>query len=292
MTTPRSTNGRKPSCWARLKRWISSTNRSVPLPVAAFCLRGLLERGAQVTWPRSCWNQRLARLASRRAIVVLPVPGGPPQDQACQPPLRQHPADRPLRTKQGASWPTTWPRVSPGRRRSASGASVGPAASKRSLSGNDLARHGVRGQGRLGPRKRAFSCAGHCARWPRAIPARASPVLLDRRVEIPGGADGRAVDLADDVAGLETGAAARSVRGEIESTSTPSLAANEPSPPRPGEEFRRACARERVAAADLHALGPAMCPAGGPSDVDRLRLLVAEDARASAVRLSGLGPPR
>ena len=32
VTTPASTNGRKPSCWARLKRWISSTNSKVAWP--------------------------------------------------------------------------------------------------------------------------------------------------------------------------------------------------------------------------------------------------------------------
>ena len=42
VTVPSSTTGRKPSCWARLKRWISSTNSSVPWPA----------RGARCAPPR------------------------------------------------------------------------------------------------------------------------------------------------------------------------------------------------------------------------------------------------
>ena len=48
VTVPSSITGRKLSCWARLKRWISSTNSSVPCPVerrAARLLEDLLQFG-------------------------------------------------------------------------------------------------------------------------------------------------------------------------------------------------------------------------------------------------------
>ena len=67
VTTPCSTNGRKPSCWARLKRWISSTKSSVAWPASAAHARRLerllevgdagehrrelLELVARLAWP-------------------------------------------------------------------------------------------------------------------------------------------------------------------------------------------------------------------------------------------------
>ena len=47
VTVPVSTTGRKPSCWARLKRWISSTNSSVALPGSP-PPRRLVERALEV----------------------------------------------------------------------------------------------------------------------------------------------------------------------------------------------------------------------------------------------------
>ena len=77
---PSSITGRKLSCWARLKRWISSTNSSVPCPISRRA------RASSNTFFRSCTpekialictNSRLVSWASSRATVVLPVPGGP-----------------------------------------------------------------------------------------------------------------------------------------------------------------------------------------------------------------------
>ena len=77
---PSSITGRKESCCARLKRWISSTNSSVPCPVSRRA------RAASNTFLRSATPEKIAEIcskcrsvacASSRATVVLPVPGGP-----------------------------------------------------------------------------------------------------------------------------------------------------------------------------------------------------------------------
>ena len=80
--SPLSTRGRNASCCALLKRWISSTNTMVRLPVMRrrcsavghdvldFLDAG--QHGAEGDEIRAC-----VRSAIRRASVVLPVPGGP-----------------------------------------------------------------------------------------------------------------------------------------------------------------------------------------------------------------------
>ena len=79
-TVPSSITGRNESCWARLKRWISSTNSKVCRP---FTRR---MRAASNTFFRSATPEKIADIcskarsvspASKRATVVLPVPGGP-----------------------------------------------------------------------------------------------------------------------------------------------------------------------------------------------------------------------
>ena len=81
VTVPRSTCGRKASCWALLKRWISSTKRIVRWP------RRARRSSASATRPRTSLTPvstaengvkwALACAASREASVVFPVPGGP-----------------------------------------------------------------------------------------------------------------------------------------------------------------------------------------------------------------------
>ena len=106
---PSSITGRKLSCCARLKRWISSTNSSVPCPVSRRA------RASSNTFLRSatpenialiCTNSRLVSCASSRATVVLPVPGGPqkisePSDALSS--MRVSAPSGPSRW----SWPTT-----------------------------------------------------------------------------------------------------------------------------------------------------------------------------------------
>ena len=69
------------SCCARLKRWISSTNSSVPLPdlaPRARRLEHLLQVGDAGEHRGNLLEMRArSHRASSRATVVLPVPGGP-----------------------------------------------------------------------------------------------------------------------------------------------------------------------------------------------------------------------
>ena len=80
VTVPSSMTGRNESCWARLKRWISSTNSSVAVPERR------RPRACSNTFFRSATPEKMAEICSkcrsvaearRRATVVLPVPGGP-----------------------------------------------------------------------------------------------------------------------------------------------------------------------------------------------------------------------
>ena len=80
VTAPSSITGRKESCWARLKRWISSTNSRVPCPCGAAGAGGLedlLELGHAGVDRRDLHeaSERIAPIS--RATVVLPLPGGP-----------------------------------------------------------------------------------------------------------------------------------------------------------------------------------------------------------------------
>ena len=80
---PRSTWGRKASCWALLKRWISSMKerrsrarwRRSPVRPRRSRLAQLLH--AREHGGERCEKRRPARSASSRASVVLPDPGGP-----------------------------------------------------------------------------------------------------------------------------------------------------------------------------------------------------------------------
>ena len=80
MTVPSSITGRKLSCWARLKRWISSTNSNVWRPLVR------RRRAVSNTFFRSATPEKIADICSKArlvsparslATVVLPVPGGP-----------------------------------------------------------------------------------------------------------------------------------------------------------------------------------------------------------------------
>ena len=78
---PASTCGRKASCCALLKRWISSTNRIVrwprtrraPSAAAITSLMSLMPASTALNETKRAF----VRSATSRAIVVLPVPGGP-----------------------------------------------------------------------------------------------------------------------------------------------------------------------------------------------------------------------
>ena len=123
---PSSITGRKESCCARLKRWISSTNRSVPCPCArrTRAASKIFFSSATPVWiAESCTNVSLRLAPMRRATVVLPLPGGPqkiiePSEGAAS--RRVNAPFGPVR----CSWPET-SAIDIGRSRSASGAGGG-----------------------------------------------------------------------------------------------------------------------------------------------------------------------
>lgn len=122
MTVPSSITGRKLSCWARLKRWISSTKSSVWRPSMR------RRRAVSKTFFKSATPEKIADICSNaspaspdssRATVVLPVPGGPQKIIEPSEPLsimRRSAPSSPVR----CGWPVT-SASDFGRRRSASG---------------------------------------------------------------------------------------------------------------------------------------------------------------------------
>ena len=77
---PDSTWGKNASCWALLKRWISSTNNMVRAPKFQFCLA--LSTTASTSFlpavtALSSTKSAFISFATIRARVVFPVPGGP-----------------------------------------------------------------------------------------------------------------------------------------------------------------------------------------------------------------------
>ena len=137
MTVPSSTTGRKRSCWLRLKRWISSTNSSVPCPVLrrrARRLKGFLEIGDAGKDRRQLLEMQLERGRQQPRDGGLAGAGRAPQDHRMRPARRDHPADRAFRSQQMILAHNLAQAF--GRRRSARGrgaSSARPPFSKRSL---------------------------------------------------------------------------------------------------------------------------------------------------------------
>ena len=81
LTTPRSMCGSSTSCWALLKRWISSMNRMVVSPrksrqVRAWSIFARISATLDST-PLSDSKREPVVRAITLASVVFPVPGGP-----------------------------------------------------------------------------------------------------------------------------------------------------------------------------------------------------------------------
>ncbi len=129
---PSSISGRKLSCWALLKRWISSTKSSVPWPcsrrsrAASNTLRssGTPEKMALI-WTKA----RSVSSASSRAMVVLPTPGGPQRISEPRLPAASIEPSGPS-GESTFSCPMTSARLC-GRSRSASGRCAGSRAARR-----------------------------------------------------------------------------------------------------------------------------------------------------------------
>ena len=84
VSSPASTEGSRASCCARLNRWTSSRNRTVPRPCSAQqpCERRPTVSRTSFTPAETADRPTKARLvapAIRRASVVFPVPRRPPQ---------------------------------------------------------------------------------------------------------------------------------------------------------------------------------------------------------------------
>ncbi len=81
MMSPFSTYGRKAACWALLKRWISSMNRTMGLPNSRRCCSARAMNSLTSLMPdRTALKNSQGRSkcpASMVPRVVLPEPGGP-----------------------------------------------------------------------------------------------------------------------------------------------------------------------------------------------------------------------
>jgi len=120
VTVPSSTCGRMASCCALLKRWISSMKSTVRSPARLCTLASAttLRRSATPAVTADIETMRaLVSVASRRARVVLPLPGGPHRTMLGRWPERVSWRS----TSTTWRWPTSWSKVL-GRMRVASGA--------------------------------------------------------------------------------------------------------------------------------------------------------------------------
>ena len=81
VTVPSSTCGSSASCWALLKRWISSRNSTLRVPwrFSRSCASAMVDRTSATPDMTADSDVKWAPIspASSRARLVLPVPGGP-----------------------------------------------------------------------------------------------------------------------------------------------------------------------------------------------------------------------
>src|SRR5215218_6983210 len=123
-SVPSSTAGSRASCWALVKRWISSRNRIVPWSRSPrrWRARSMTSRTSltPAVTAESCSKARAVVPATASASVVLPVPGGPHNstDESLSCSTRRR-SGRP--GPSSCAWPTTSSIVR-GRNRAANGA--------------------------------------------------------------------------------------------------------------------------------------------------------------------------
>ena len=138
VTVPSSITGRKLSCWARLKRWISSTNSSVPRPDHATRprrLEHLLEIGDAREDRRDLLEGELGLAGQEARHRGLAGAGRPPEDQAAERAGGEQPRQRAVRPDEMVL-PDHLGRAcsaSAGRRAGGARPCSSPAAAKRSL---------------------------------------------------------------------------------------------------------------------------------------------------------------
>src|ERR671911_768630 len=139
VTVPSSTAGSSASCWALLKRWISSRKKIVARPPrrrsSARAITSRTSARPAFTAERSS-NAASACSAVIRASVVLPVPGGPNRIMECGRPdsIAVRSAEPSPRR---CSWPANSSRVR-GRIRAASGPSSGTGSGPGSSGSNKV----------------------------------------------------------------------------------------------------------------------------------------------------------
>ena len=100
---PSSMTGRKESCWARLKRWISSTNSKRALPDLAARARRvehLLEVGDAGKDRRDLLERELGRIGQQPRHGGLAGAGRPPEDQRAERARREHAGQRAVGAEQ------------------------------------------------------------------------------------------------------------------------------------------------------------------------------------------------
>ena len=127
-----STPGSRASCWALVKRWISSRNSTVWRPYMSrarlACSMTARTSLTPAVTADSSTNSRSAAVATRWASVVLPVPGGPQRIAEigpAAPPLPSMSRRSGLPGRSTSPWPRTSSMVR-GRIRTASGGSDAP----------------------------------------------------------------------------------------------------------------------------------------------------------------------
>ena len=168
VTSPSSTTGSSASCWALLKRWISSRKRIVRCPWVP-----RRSRARAITARTSFTEAETAESSSKaapvvaatiRASVVLPIPGGPKKiaDPTRSSAIARRSAEP---SPSMCSWPASSSSVR-GRRRSASGAVSGSrwAAASENRSLNTRSGAGKAGTCAPGSLRRAYgSCLKVCS---------------------------------------------------------------------------------------------------------------------------------
>ncbi len=147
VTVPSSTCGSSASCWALLKRWISSTNRTLRRAsrVRRSCASAIVARTSATPDMTADTERKSAPTASasRRARDVLPVPGGP-QSRSDDRWPRATERRRGPRSPTIVDWPTNSSRVR-GRIRAARGCRSGGGRNRASGRAPETERRGGMG---------------------------------------------------------------------------------------------------------------------------------------------------
>ncbi len=261
VTSPSSTAGSSASCWALLKRWISSRKKIVERPASRRRrARSITSRTSArpALTAESSSKAASACSAASRASVVLPVPGGPNRTIECaRPDSSAARSAEPSPSR--CSWPTKSSSVR-GRMRAASGPSEGASDGRVSSGGSS---------GASNRRSTEGSMVGRRAGAAEDRPARVGADRHDR-VRRPSRAHRIAARADDRPARLDDRARVRGRQRDVPAAARPGLDADEhllrvERPRHPGRAGRRA--RVHPAGARHHARDRGDRAAGRPARV-------------------------